>query len=72
MINNARAVSDVKSGRGVEGAAPGEGASDCADERWKQSSPLGHSDGEGSGYEDQYEALGSRNRGQRKAKRESI
>jgi len=72
MINNARVESDAKSARGGEGDIRGEGKSDY-DERSKMSSvTLGESDGEGSGYEDEFEGLGPKHTTQRIAKRESI
>ncbi|CZR61271.1 uncharacterized protein PAC_11167 [Phialocephala subalpina] len=48
MINSARAETDARSARGAEGTVPGESTSDFGDDREK------NSDGEGSGYEDDF------------------
>ena len=67
MINNARAESDARTARGGEGTLRGESTSDYGDEREKRSSvPLGDSEGEGSGYEDEFEGLRARRRVQPK------
>jgi hypothetical protein len=73
MINNARAESDARSARSAESALQGESVSDYGDEREKRSSvPLGDSDGEGSGYDDEFDGLRSQRSMQNMAKRESI
>ena len=72
MINNARAESDARSARVGD---QGEGTSDCGDEREKRGClpPLGDSDGEGSGYDEEYDQMGApRHAIQRLTKRESI
>jgi len=51
MISNARAESDARSARGVDGPMHGDVTSDYGDEREKRRS---ESDGDGSGYEDEY------------------
>lgn len=73
MINNARAESDARSARGGEGPLPGQGTSDFGEDVGKRIGRLGDSDGEGSGYEDDYEGLSPRTTGQRRmTERESI
>jgi hypothetical protein len=73
MINNARAESDARSARSAESALQGESVSDYGDEREKRSSvPLGDSDGEASGYDDEFDGLRSQKSMQNMAKRESI
>jgi hypothetical protein len=73
MINNARAESDARSARSAEGALQGESVSDYGDEAEKRSSvPLGDSEGETSGYDDEFDGPRSRQAMQSMAKRESI
>ena len=72
MINNAKAESDARSARVGD---RGEGTSDYGDERDKRGGlhPLGDSDGEGSGYDEEYDQMGApRHVIQGLAKRESI
>jgi len=68
MINNARAESDARSARGVDGPMHGEVTSDYEDEREKRRS---ESDGDESGYEDEYPYVRFRHV-QGMTKRESI
>ena len=58
MINNARAESDARSARVDD---RGEGTSDYGDEKNKRGRlPLfGDSDGEGSGYDEDYDQMGA-------------
>jgi hypothetical protein len=73
MINNARAESDARSARSAESALQGESVSDYGDEREKRSSvPLGDSDGEASGYDDEFDGLRSQRSMQNMAKSDSI
>jgi hypothetical protein len=73
MINNARAESGARLARTGEGALHGESVSDFGEEREKRSSlPLGESEGEASGYDDDFDGLRSRRAMQSIAKRESI
>jgi hypothetical protein len=70
MINNAKAESDARSARVGD---RGEGTSDYGDERDKRGGlPLGDSDGEGSGYDEDYDQMGApRHAVQELPKRES-
>jgi hypothetical protein len=73
MINSARAESDARSARSAERVLQGESMSDYGEEREKRSSmPLGDSEGEASGYDDEFDGLRSRRVMQSMAKRESI
>jgi len=71
MINNARAESDAKSARSGEGKTSGGSTGDCGDDRGKRSSPSGDSDGDGSGYDEEYEGPGRRSGAQRIQEKES-
>ena len=51
MINNAKAESDVRSARG------GGDGSDCGSDVKRSSVPSGESEGEGSGYEDDFDGI---------------
>lgn len=73
MINNARAESDARSARSADGALQGESVSDYGDERRRRNSmPLGDSEGEASGYDDEFDGLRSRGAMKNMAKRENI
>ena len=71
MINNAKAESDARSARVGDKS---EGTSDYGDEKNKSGSlPIGDSDGEGSGYEEDYDQMGTTRQAiQGPLKRESI
>jgi hypothetical protein len=71
MINNAKVESDARS---AQASDKGEGTSDYGDGRNKSGGlPLGDSDGEGSGYEEDYDQMGTtRHAIQGPPKRESI
>jgi hypothetical protein len=77
MINNARAESDVKTAGEGKGEGEGEGKGETksmneSGQGVKGNHASGESEGEGSSYEDEYEALGRRRSDQGMAKRESI
>ena len=58
MVNNARAESDARAARSGEANIQEENMSDYGDEKGKRRSlSLGDSDGEGSVYDDDFDAL---------------
>jgi len=63
MINNARAEADARHSRRGEAALHGESTSDYREGRQRRNALTpGESDGEGSGYEEEYEDSGARKR----------